>query len=138
VDETAVTLPFADGEYTFYLPLIRVAAFKREAGCSPYELFFWLGQALGRIGEEIVLSGPSPADPEQCIHLIRNALIGGGTEQTQAKKLVEQYCFPARPAIHDMALAWQILEAAVYGVKLPAKKKPAGQSRRQTRSKKAE
>lgn len=128
MDETAVTLPFADGEYTFFLPLIRTAAFKREAECSVYELFFWLGEHLGNIGPETVLAGPSPADPAQCIHLIRNALIGGGVEPNAAKQLVSQYCFPARAGIYDMKLAWEILSAAIYGVQIPAKKKPEEQA----------
>ena len=135
MDETAITRAFADGDYTFFLPLIRCTAFKREAGCSIYELFYWLGEHLGRIDGTEVLTGPSPADPEQSIHLIRNALIGGGVEPTQAKALVDQYCFPARRSIYDMGLAWAILRAAIYGVEVGSKKKD--ETPTPTRSKKA-
>ena len=137
MDETAVTLPFADGQYTFFLPLIRVAAFRREAECSIYELFHWLGEHLGAVGDETILAGPSPADPPQIAHLIRNALIGGGVEPSEAKRLVDQYCFPCRANIHDMKLAWDILRAAIYGVKVSAPKKGAAPAGRKTRSKKA-
>jgi len=137
VDETAVTLPFADGKYRFFLPLIRIAAFRREARCGPWELFHWLGEHLGGIDDATVLLGPSPVDPEQCVHLIRNALIGGGTDSVKAEAMTEQYCFPTRPAIHDMALAWAILRAAVYGVQIPSKKNTSPPARTSTRSKKA-
>ena len=122
--ETAYIGAFADGEFRFHLPMARLVAAEREADCSIFELFQNLGEHLGAVADEMVLAGPSPARLRQCHALIRNALIGGGTDEVEAKELIETYCYPARPAIHDMALAWSILKAAIYGVEL--KKKAEG------------
>lgn len=135
--DTAYTADFADGTYRFWLPMPRVVAVEREIDGSILELFHNLGENLGVSVGETVLIGPSAATIKQCQSVIRNALIGGdeglvGGEtlsvgDTLGQELVATYCYPARPAMHDIALAWQILRAAIYGVKLPtdAKKKPA-------------
>ncbi len=114
--ETRVTLAFADGDYDFWLPMPRVIAVEREADCSIFALFHNLGESLGSGGGEMVLIGGSEARLKQCHALIRNALVGGDTPEVTARELVETYCYPARPAIADMALAWNILRAAVYGI----------------------
>ena len=38
------------------------------------------------------------------------------TSGTMARELVAVYCYPARPAIHDLGLAWEVLRAAIYGI----------------------
>lgn len=119
--ETRVTAPFADGDYDFWLPMSRVVAAEREMGLSIFEAFHGLGEHLGQAANEVLLVGPSPITPKQCRDLIRNALIGGDTDEQEARELVETYCYPARPAIKDMALAWKILEAAIYGISLKKK-----------------
>lgn len=126
--DTAHIAAFADGEYTFFLPMARLIAAEREMDCSVFELFDGLGQHLGRALDETVLAGPSPARLRQCHSLIRNALIGGGTSEIEAKQLVETYCYPARAAIQDLALTFAVLRKMVYGVDLGSKKKsdPAG------------
>jgi hypothetical protein len=118
----------------------RVIAVEREIGGSILALFYNLGEGLGQAMGETVLAAPSAATLKQCHSVIRNALIGGnegrvdGEEiavgDTLGLELVETYCYPARPAMHDLALAWQILRAAVYGVQLPegSKKKEAEES----------
>lgn len=125
--ETRVTLPFADGDYEFWLPMPRVIAVEREADCSIFALFYNLSSNMGLyLGEEILV-GPSDARLKQCHALIRNALVGGGTSEQQARELVETYCAPARPAMHDLALARLILNSAIYGIDtsaLDGKKKP--------------
>lgn len=126
--ETRITLPFADGEdHDFWLPMPRVIAVEREAECSIFALFHDLGENLGQKDGQLVLSGPSPARLKACHSLIRNALVGAGAPEQTARDLVETYCYPARPAMQDIGLAWQVLRAAVYGVQLPAgsKKKDA-------------
>lgn len=125
MDETATTLPFADGDYKFFLPLPRVVAAEREADCSIFQLFYDIGENVAALGEEMVLNGPSPARLKQCHALIRNALIGGGQTEEQARDLVATYCYPARPAIRDIALAWSILDAAIYGIRVKKKVEPA-------------
>lgn len=119
--ETRVSAPFADGDYEFWLPMSRLVAAEREMGVSIFEVFHGLGEHLGQVANQVLLVGPSPIHPKQCRDLIRNALIGGGTDEQEARDLAETYCYPARPAIKDMALTWKILEAAIYGVRLKKK-----------------
>lgn len=131
--DTGLTEAFGDGKYRFWLPMPRVVAIEREAGESILALFYNLGEHLGVSMGETVLAGPSPATLKQCQSVIRNALIGGsdglvGGDQIAVgdalgQELVETYCYPARPAMHDIALAWRILKAAVYGVEVPAAQK---------------
>ncbi len=123
MDETTYVGPFADGEYAFFLPLLRASAFEREASCGLWEIFDWIGKSLAQMAGETVLADPCRASPEQCVILIRNALIGGGKSVEDAKALVNSYCYPARPGIRDLELAWRILEAALYGIQTSAKKK---------------
>lgn len=135
--DTAYTADFADGSYRFWLPMPRVIAVEREIGGSMLALFYNLGEGLGQTMGETVLAAPSAATIKQCHSVIRNALIGGSEGRVAGEEiavgdalgleLVETYCYPARPAMHDIALAWQILRAAVYGVKIPegSKKKEA-------------
>lgn len=96
----------------------RVTAFEREADCSIFALFYSLGENLGAAVEDgdLALVGGSDARLKQCHSLIRNALIGAGESEQEARDLVQTYAFPARPAIHDAALAFYILRAAIYGI----------------------
>lgn len=114
--ETRVALDFAGEIREFWLPMPRVVAVEREADCSIFALFHNLGEALGSVGAEMVLVAATEARLKQCHSLIRNALVGGGTGEHEARELVETYCFPARPAMLDAALAWRILSAAIYGI----------------------
>jgi hypothetical protein len=127
-DETSITLPFADGDYQFFLPLPRVVAAEREADCSIFELFSEIGAGVGAVGDELILISPSAAALKQCHAVIRNALIGGGQGEEEARKLLETYCYPARPAIADLGLTYKILGAAIYGVRLKKKDVPEGPS----------
>lgn len=117
--ETRVTAHFAGEDRGFWLPMARVVAFEREADCSIFALFYQIGENIGSVtGEDTVLIGLSDARLKQCHSLIRNALIGAGESEAEARDLVATYCFPARPAILDLALAFQILKGAIYGVKV--------------------
>lgn len=140
--ETAYTAEFADGTYRFWLPLPRVIAAEREMGRdgaprSVLALFYDLGESLGSALGEMVLAGSMDARISECQTVIRNALIGGNEAlidgetsvvgESQARELVATYCYPARPMMHDIGLAWQILHAAVYGINTSgSKKKDAG------------
>lgn len=143
--ETRITLPFADGDYEFWLPMPRIVAVEREAGKvdrdgvkqphSIFAIFHDIGSHVAQIGDEVALVGPTPALISEAHAVIRNALIGGdraivdGEEvavgDAMARDLVGTYCYPARPAMHDMALAWKVLHAAIYGVAEGSKKKEA-------------
>jgi hypothetical protein len=130
MDETRAILAFADSDRPFWLPMARVIAFEREADCSIFALFHEIGQNLAAAAEGTpVLIGASAARLKQVHSLIRNALIGAGEDEMEARDLVQTYCYPVRPAIHDMALCWQILSAAIYGIDTSgSKKKDVGES----------
>lgn len=131
MDETKAVEHFAGEDRIFWLPMSRVVAFEREADCSLFALFYAIGEHIGSVpGGDTVLIGASDARLKQCHSLIRNALIGAGTPEKEAAELVQVYCYPARPAMHDLALAYTILNAAIYGIKLPesSKKKPETES----------
>ena len=134
--DTAITRDFADGVYRFWLPMPQVIAAEREMARrdsegnplphSIFAVFHDLGAHLGQLGDETILTGPSPALLSDAHTVIRNALAGGAegmvngedvrTSGTMARDLVAVYCYPARPAIHDLGLAWEVLRAAIYGI----------------------
>ena len=117
--ETRVSHLFAGEDRDFWLPMARVVAFEREADCSIFSLFYSLGENLGESMGAPLLLGPSEARLKQCHALIRNALIGAGEDEREVRDLIATYCFPARPAIHDLALTFTILRGAIYGIQLP-------------------
>lgn len=119
MDETKASAHFAGEDRDFWLPMSRVIAFEREADCSIFALFHWIGESTGSVGDGSVLIGPSDARLKQCHSLIRNALIGTGMPEQEAAELVKVYCYPARAAMLDLALTFKILNAAIYGVKVP-------------------
>ena len=146
--DTKVTLPFADGEYTFWLPMPRVVAAEREMARrdadgarnphSIFAVFHNIGSHLGQIGDEPMLAGPSPALLKDAHSIILNGLIGGNSATVDgeaitvpdsiARDLLDTYCYPARPAILDLGLAWNILKAAIYGIDQGSKKKDGADS----------
>lgn len=116
--ETHLIAYLGADDQTFYLPIARWIAAEKEAGCSLFQVYYWLGEHLGKVAAEFILTGPCPATLSQCQAVIRNALVGGGMEEKAARDLVQTYCAPARPAIRDMALAWEVLNEVIYGVDL--------------------
>lgn len=126
VDETKANVHFAGEDRDFWLPMSRVVAFEREAECSIFELFYAIGENLSEaLDGKPFLAGGSGARLRQCHSLIRNALIGAGEDEREAAELLKTYSYPARAAVHDLALAYEILRAAIYGIKVDdsAKKK---------------
>jgi hypothetical protein len=136
--ETSYTADFGDGTYKFWLPMTRIVAAEREMGRdgsprSIIALFYDIGESLGDMLGDHVVAGPMAAHVSECHAVIRNALIGGnegriGDEtlavgDTMARDLVATYCYPARPIMHDIGLAWQILKAAIYGIEISGSKK---------------
>lgn len=148
--DTAITRDFADGVYRFWLPMPQVIAAEREMARrdaegnpqphSIFAVFHELGAHLGQLGDETVLTGPSPALLSDAHAVIRGALTGGAdgyvngaavaVNGSMARELVATYCYPARPAIHDLGLAWEVLRAAIYGIdpKATGSKKKDGDS----------
>jgi len=133
--DTAVTLPFADGEYRFWLPLPQVFELERNTGdASILVLEERMRAAIGVSDKgEFVFVGGGAAMIKDVRETIRCALVGGdscmvdGAEAEvgpiRAKVLVDTYVYPARPLAEGIVLAWRILHAAINGVKLDDVKK---------------
>lgn len=122
---TEITLPFADGEYRFFLPIAMVDELdKKHASIMRLEPTLRAGIGLADDGNAFFIGG-GEASASAIRDVIRCALIGGnkGTvdEKTvdvgpiEAKRLVGAYVHPARPLGEGAALAWRILAAAIYG-----------------------
>ena len=122
---TEITMPFADGEYRFFLPIAQVAELERS-GLSMCALEFRLRESIGlTMDGEAIYGGGNAVDADSIRQIIRLALIGGDSGKVddekvdvgpqRARELVETYVYPARPLAEGAALAWRILATAIYG-----------------------
>lgn len=126
---TEITLPFADGEYRFFLPLAQVTELERAAEASMFAIEWSLREGIG-IAEDgkAFFAGNSAAETKAIRNTVRLALIGGGRGKVdgaevevgprRATELVDAYLFPAQPLANGAALAWRILATAIYGNEL--------------------
>lgn len=131
--DTAFTAEFADGEYRFWLPMPQVFEFERENGpLTKFEEDMRPG--IGVDGDDkFVFMGGGSASSKAILEIIRLALIGGNSGEVngeedevgpiRAKRLVAEYCYPARPLSEAAALAFRIASTAIFGIKLKAQKK---------------
>lgn len=131
--DTACTTAFGDGEYRFWLPLPQ--AFELERLCGDVSLLAieeGLRSGIGQTADgEPEFIGGGGASLRAIRETIRLGLIGGNSgmidgEEVEvgpmaAKQLVDLYCYPARPLVESAVLAWRILSAAVFGVRLKKK-----------------
>lgn len=135
--ETAVTADFADGTYRFWLGLPQIVALERAcADTSILVIEERLRAAIGVEGEDFTFVGGGSAMIADVRETIRLALIGGnhaevGEEEVEvgpirAKQLVDEYIAPARPLSEGVVLAWRVLHAAIFGVRLKKKAEPDG------------
>jgi hypothetical protein len=140
--ETAITLAFADGDYRFWLPLPRVVELERATGDT--SILVIEERLRGSIGVDqagddptfLFLGGGSAmiADVRETLRL---GLIGGGSAMVNgeeievgpmlAKRLVDDYVYPARPFAEGVVLAWRVLHAAIHGVQLKKKATEPGE-----------
>lgn len=122
---TEITLPFADGQYRFFLPIAMVDELDQKHGSiMRLEPALRAGIALGKDGNAI-FAGGGEAPARAIRDVIRCALVGGNKATVdqkeievgpnEAKRLVSAYVHPARPLGESAALAWRILAAAIYG-----------------------
>lgn len=142
--ETAVNAEFGDGEYRFWLPLPQL--FELERSCGDVSILAMeerLRQGIGLSddGDASFIGGGS-AMGKEVLEVIRLGLIGGNSGMVdgaevevgplRAKQLVNLYAYPARPFAESAVLAWRILSAAIFGVRLKKKEeapKPKARSR---------
>lgn len=144
MDETAISLPFADGEYRFWLPLPQV--FELERTCGDVSVISMEERFRASIGVDeqggFVFTGGGAAMVKEVRETIRLGLIGGATAMVdgaeveigpqRAKQLIEAYCYPVRPLSEGVVLAWQILNAAIFGIRLKKKRTRPKPWRRKT------
>ncbi len=112
----SITFEWADGEYTFRLPIAQVEELQEKTGCGPYFLFNRIAEGQWRI-----------ADLRETIRL---GLIGGGLEPIKARTLVLRYV-DDRPYAESIKPAQAILGAALIGA--PDGEKP-GKPKRQRKA----
>lgn len=138
--DTAVEQAFGDGTYRFWLPLPQVFEIERKTGVSLFEIEEKLRAAMGQSEDgEFAFVGGGSAMLGQVIEVLRCGLIGGDSGMVDgeeievgpilAKQLVDQYAYPARPLGETAAMAYRVVHAAVFGIKLAAKKKPKAKRR---------
>ena len=124
-DETAVDLEFGDGQYRFWLPMARIVEIERLCGDrSVVTMLDEFSLAMGWTNEgEPAFAGGGPVRIKDVAEVIRCGAIGGGLAPIEAKRLVETYV-DGRPYTETVPIAWAILSAAVWGVRLKKKAEP--------------
>lgn len=142
--DTSVELAFGDGRYLFALPWPQVFELERNCGLvepdgtkrgkSIFQIYEEIGAGLGLLGDEPVFVGGGKANARDIRETIRLGLIGGGAGDVageavkvsplDAARIVEAYCYPARPLSEALGVAWAILRAAIEGVELKKKPEP--------------
>lgn len=137
---SSIDLEFADGSYTFALPLVQMKELQRKCGLPgpPVGIGTIFSRCLKgclEIKGQIVMA-PGAADfyAEDLIETIRHGLIGGGVglvngEEVKvtpalANRLVDNYVL-SKPLKDSWSLAVSILGATVMGYDPPKKDLPA-------------
>lgn len=98
--DASITLPFADGDYTFRLAWGELTKLQEACDAGPFLIWSDLLNGQWRV--------------EQITNVIRLGLIGGGRQPEEALKLVRGYV-EDRPPLQTLALAQGILGAALQG-----------------------
>lgn len=98
--DAQITLPWADGDYTFRLGWGELELLQEACGAGPYVVFNRLLDDSWKMGD---LS-----------HTIRLGLIGGGKTPVEALKLVREYV-EKRPPMESVIFAQGILQAGLAG-----------------------
>lgn len=129
-----IELEFADGVYTFALPLERIDELQRKTGAGIGKLFARVIKGANRISDDIVLA---PASAEfyalDLIETVRQGLIGGGRGMVDgaevkvspaiAQRLVANYLLN-QPLSAAWELAVSILGAVIVGYDPPGEAAP--------------
>lgn len=98
--DSSITLPWADGDYTFRLGWGQLIELQEQCDAGPFVILDRLSRGTWRLND--------------ISHTIRLALIGGGAEPGKALKLVRAYV-ESRPPLENVMLARGILGLAVQG-----------------------
>lgn len=139
---TTIDLEFADGEYTFALPLAQIDELQRKTGAGIGELFARVVKGASQIGEEVILApGSAQFYAHDLIETVRQGLIGGkkgmvdGIEvkvsPALANKLIATYVLN-EPLVKAWELAVSILGACIMGYSPPGESGPPNEAGSQT------
>lgn len=135
MSRNTIELQFADGAYTFALPLPRIDELQRKCGAGIGAIFARVLKGCHYVGDEAVLA-PSQAEffAIDLIETIRQGLIGGGKGVVDgaeikvtpviAERLLNNYILD-RPLSDSWSLAFSILAAVIVGYDPPKKDEPA-------------
>lgn len=130
-----IDLAFADGEYTFALPLPRIDELQRKTGVGVGALFARVLKGCVQIKNDVHLM-PQNAEFHvlDIVETIRQGLIGGGRgmvngEEVEvtpalAHRLIENYVL-TEPLNRSWPMAGAILGACIMGYTPPKKDPPA-------------
>lgn len=133
---TSIDLEFADGTYTFALPIERVEELQAKTGAGIGLIFKRTLKGVSRSGEDIVLN-PSHAEFYllDIYETVRQGLIGGGKAVVDgaeikvsadvARRLYQNYVQPL-PLVEVWSLAASILGAKFMGYEPPGEAEPGG------------
>jgi hypothetical protein len=133
---STIDLEFADGSYTFALPLERIGELQQKAGCGIGKLFGRVTAGVTRVGDDIILApGSAEFYALDLIETIRQGLIGGGKGLVDgaeikvtpivAQRLVANYVLN-RPLAEVWEHAVSILGATMVGYDPPGEAEPGG------------
>lgn len=135
MSRNTIDLEFADGEYTFALPLPHIAELQRKTGAGIGALFARVLKGCVQVGGEVMLN-PHTAEfyALDIVETLRHGLIGGGkgivsgeevvVTPTLATKLIDTYVLGV-PLNVSWSKAASILIACVVGYDPPKKDEPA-------------
>jgi hypothetical protein len=137
-----IELEFADGVYTFALPLPRIDELQRKTGIGIGALFSRVLKGCARIGDEIVLApGTAEFYAEDLVETVKQGLIGGGKgivngEEIRvtpviANRLIDNYVL-INPLSDCWSVAASILGAVIVGYDPPKKDEPAKERAKET------
>jgi hypothetical protein len=133
--DNTIELEFADGSYTFALPLPQINELQRKCGIGIGGLFGRVLKGCHQVGDDVILApGQAEFYALDIIETVRHALIGGGKgtvngEEVKvtpmlANRLVDTYVM-GRPLSDSWSMAASILGAVIVGYDPPKKDQPA-------------
>lgn len=98
--DASISFEWADGEYTFRLPIGQLRELQEKTGVGPLRLF------------QRLMDGSWMVDDAR--EILRLGLIGGGRRPDEALRLIKQYV-DDRPKVESIAPAMLVIGAALHG-----------------------
>jgi tail tube GTA-gp10-like protein len=138
MSESKIDLDFADGRYTFALPLPRIDELQKKTGIGIGGLFARVLKGCVQLPDGRVVIVPDQGEfyVLDIVETLRQALIGGNhavvdgqdipVPPSLADRLIQNYVSPpARPLSDSWSLAASVLGACIVGYDPPKKAGPA-------------